>query len=234
MVDHPGRERYDVSSVSSVVYGGSAAAPELQRKVQDAFPKVRSLGNAYGLTESSSVATVNSGSDYLARPESVGRAVPTVELRVTGEDGSVLGAGETGEVWVKGPIIMPGYWNKPAETAEIIVDGWLRTGDVGHVDEEGFLTITDRAKDMIIRGGENVYCVEIENRLVEHPAVIEAAVIGVPHATLGEEVKAVVVLEVGSAVEAAELQSWVAETLANFKVPSSRPSRCPETLRASS
>ncbi|HXX89537.1 MAG TPA: class I adenylate-forming enzyme family protein [Acidimicrobiales bacterium] len=219
VVDHPGRDRYDVSSVSSVVYGGSAAAPELQRKVQEAFPKVRSLGNAYGLTESSSVATVNAGTDYLERPESVGRAVPTVELRITGQDGSALGAGETGEVWVKGPIVMPGYWNKPVETAEILVDGWLRTGDVGHLDEEGFLTITDRAKDMIIRGGENVYCVEIENRLVEHPAVLEAAVIGVPHPTLGEEVKAVVVLEPGSSVGAPELQRWVAETLADFKVP---------------
>jgi long-chain acyl-CoA synthetase len=219
VVDYPERSDFDVSSVSSVVYGGSAAAPELQRKVQEAFPKVRSLGNAYGLTESSSVATVNSGSDYLERPESVGRAVPTVELQITGEDGSVLDAGHTGEVWVKGPIIMPGYWNKPTETAEIIVDGWLRTGDVGHLDGDGFLTITDRAKDMIIRGGENVYCVEIENRLVEHPAVLEAAVIGVPHATLGEEVKAVVVLEDGSDVDVRVLQSWVAETLADFKVP---------------
>ena len=122
-------------------------------------------------------------------------------------------------MWIKGPIIMPGYWNKPEATAESITDGWLHTGDIGYVDDDGFLYITDRAKDMIIRGGENVYCVEIENRLVEHPAIAEAAVIGVPHPTLGEEVKAVVRVEPGQTITATDVQQWVAETLANFKVP---------------
>ena len=114
---------------------------------------------------------------------------------------------------------MPGYWGKPEATAESVTDGWLHSGDIGYIDEDGFLYVTDRAKDMIIRGGENVYCVEIENRLVEHPDVAEAAVVGVPHPRLGEEVKAVVRLEPGTAVTADALRGWVAETLADFKVP---------------
>ncbi len=219
VVDHPARHDYDLSSVVSVAYGGSAAAPELQRKVAETFPAVKSMGNAYGLTESSSVATVNSGQDYLDRPESVGRALPVVELKVVRDDGVEAPTGTTGEVWVKGSIVMPGYWGKPEETAEVLVDGWLKTGDLGYLDEDGFLYITDRAKDMIIRGGENVYCVEIENRLVEHPALAEAAVIGVPHPVLGEEVKAVVVTEPGHTVSPEEVRAWVAETLADFKVP---------------
>src|SRR5580765_2526402 len=118
-----------------------------------------------------------------------------------------------------GPLIMAGYWNKPEATADSVRDGWRYTGDIGYVDDAGFLFITDRAKDMIIRGGENVYCVEIENRLVEHPAIADAAVIGVPHPSLGEEVKAVVQVEEGEAITESEVQQWVAETLAAFKVP---------------
>ena len=172
------------------------------------------------MTESSSIVTVNSGQDYLDRPESVGRALPIVELRITGSDGSEVRAGTTGEIEVRGPQIMPGYLGKPEATSEILSeDGWLRTGDLGYVDEDGYLYVTDRAKDMIIRGGENVYCVEIENRLVEHPAIAEAAVIGVPHPTLGEEVKAIVVLEGGSALTVQDVQSWVRQALADFKVP---------------
>ena len=219
VVEHPARHDYDLTSVTSVAYGGSPSAGELQRRVQETFPSVRTLGNAYGLTESSSVATVCSGPEFLERPDSVGRAMPVVDVQVMRPDGAPVDTGEIGEVWIKGPIIMPGYWNKPEATAEVLSDGWLHSGDIGYLDEDGFLYITDRAKDMIIRGGENVYCVEIENRLAEHPAVAEAAVVGVAHPTLGEEVKAVVRCEPGSSVGTVELQSWVAETLANFKVP---------------
>jgi long-chain acyl-CoA synthetase len=187
--------------------------------VRETFPNVRSLSNVYGLTESSSAVTINSGSELDARPESVGRALPIVELRIVGEDGGERPAGQPGEVWVKGPQIMPGYWGNPEATAETITEGWLHTGDVGYLDADGFLYITDRAKDMIIRGGENIYCVEIENRLVEHPDVMDAAVIGVPHPTLGEEVKAVIQVEPGTPLDAAAVKAWVAETLADFKVP---------------
>jgi steroid-24-oyl-CoA synthetase len=219
VVEHPDRHRYDLSTVTTVAYGGSPTAGELQRRVQETFPNVKVLGNAYGLTESSSVATVINGQEFLDRPDSVGRAMPVVDLRIAGPDGEALPAGATGEVLIKGPIVMPGYWGKPEATAEALTDGWLHTGDVGHLDEEGYLYITDRAKDMIIRGGENIYCVEIENRLVEHPAVADAAVIGVPHPTLGEEVKAVVAVEPGHSLTGDDVRAWVAETLANFKVP---------------
>jgi long-chain acyl-CoA synthetase len=219
VVEHPDRHNYDLSSIATVAYGGSPSAAELQRRVQETFGAVKTLGNAYGLTESSSVATAISGDEFLARPDSVGRPMPVVELRIVRDDGTDAPTGDLGEVWIKGPIIMPGYWNKPEATAESVTDGWLHSGDVGYIDEEGFLYITDRAKDMIIRGGENVYCVEIENRLAEHPAIAEAAVIGVPHQSLGEEVKAVVRVEPGMSITEAEVRDWVAATLANFKVP---------------
>jgi long-chain acyl-CoA synthetase len=220
VVEHPDRHRYDLSSVQSVGYGGSPTASEMQRRVRETFPNVRSLGNAYGLTESSSVATINSGEDMQARPDSVGRPMPVVDVKVVDPLDQEVPAGGKGEVWIRGPIVMPGYWNRPDATAETITpDGWLRTGDIGYVDDEGFLFITDRAKDMIIRGGENVYCVEIENRLVEHPAVADAAVIGVPHPTLGEEVKAVIEVADGEEITPDEVKLWVAEKLADFKVP---------------
>jgi long-chain acyl-CoA synthetase len=221
--EHPGRHDYDTSSVTTVAFGGSPSADELQRKVAETFPNVRSTSNAYGLTETSSVATVISGADAKRKPHSVGPPVPTVELRIMDAAGEVLAVGETGEVCVRGPILMKGYWNKPEATAEAIDgDGFLHTGDIGHIDDEGYLTITDRKKDMIIRGGENIYCVEIEHRLVDHAAIADAAVIGVPHAELGEEVKAVVQVESGAegeALTADDVRRWVAAELADFKVP---------------
>jgi long-chain acyl-CoA synthetase len=217
--EHPGRHDYDTSSVISVAFGGSPSADELQRKVRETFPNVKTTTNAYGLTESSSVATSITGQDAVERPTSVGQPVPTVEIRIVDELDEEVPTGETGEVCIYGPILMKEYWNKPEATAEAIRDGWLHTGDLGHVDEDGFLYITDRKKDMIIRGGENIYCVEIENRLVEHPSVADAAVIGVPHPELGEEVKAVVQVEAGQALTEDEVRRWVGETLAQFKVP---------------
>ncbi|MGA2208214.1 MAG: class I adenylate-forming enzyme family protein [Acidimicrobiales bacterium] len=227
VADDPRRHDYDLSSVTSIAYGGSPSAGELQRMVRETFPNVNSIGNAYGLTETSSVATVNSGQDARDRPDSVGRPMPVVELKIVDpltptagiEAAESYAAGVAGEICVRGPILMAEYWNKPIETQAVLQHGWLRTGDLGNLDEDGFLYVTDRAKDMIIRGGENVYCIEIENRLVEHPAVAEAAVVGVPHPSLGEEVKAIVRFEEGQSATAEELRAFVAETLADFKVP---------------
>jgi long-chain acyl-CoA synthetase len=215
----PERHDYDTSTVTSVSFGGSPSADEMQRRVRETFPNLKATTNAYGLTESSSVATTLTGEDALRKPDSVGLPMPTVDLAIAGPDGTHLGPGETGEVLLRGPIIMPGYWNKPEATASTVIDGWLHTGDVGHVDDEGYLFITDRAKDMLIRGGENIYCVEIENRLVEHDAIADAAVIGVPHDSLGEEVKAVIEVAPGADPSDAEIQQWVAQTLAPYKVP---------------
>ena len=160
--EYPGRHDYDTSTVTSVAFGGSPSAEELQRKVRDTFPNVRSTSNAYGLTETSSVATVISGADAKRKPDSVGPPVPTVEVRIVDDDNDPVPTGRAGEVCIRGPILMKGYWNKPEATAEAIdEEGWLHTGDIGFLDDEGFLTITDRKKDMIIRGGENVYCVEM-------------------------------------------------------------------------
>jgi len=218
--EHPARHDYDTSSVVSVSFGGSPSADELQRKIRETFHNVKLTTNAYGLTESSSVATTLSGPDADTRADSVGLPMPTVDIAIAAPDGTHLPAGQTGEVLIRGPIIMAGYWNKPEATAQSIREGWLWTGDVGHLDAEGFLFITDRAKDMIIRGGENIYCVEIENRLVEHRSIADAAIIGLAHPELGEEVKAVIQVEPGHTITAREVQLWVAETLAGFKVPS--------------
>ncbi|HEX4867983.1 MAG TPA: class I adenylate-forming enzyme family protein [Acidimicrobiales bacterium] len=218
--EHPDRHDYDTSSVKIVAFGGSPSADELQRMARETFPNVTTTSNAYGLTETSSVATVISGQDALERPTSVGPPVPTVRVKIVAPEGNEVPTGETGEVCIRGPILMAGYWNKPEATAEAIdPDGWLHTGDLGHVDEDGFVYITDRKKDMIIRGGENIYCVEIEQRLVGHPDISGAAIIGVPHPELGEEVKAVVQLEEGSTLAEADVRQWVADGLATFKVP---------------
>ena len=147
-----GRHDYDTSSVTSVAFGGSPSADELLRRIKETFPNVKTTTNAYGLTESSSVATINSGPDAEANPTSVGRPMPVVDIKIIDGAGNALPTGATGEICIRGPIIMPGYWNKPEATAEAVRDGWLHTGDVGHVSEEGLLFITDRKKDMIIRG----------------------------------------------------------------------------------
>jgi long-chain acyl-CoA synthetase len=226
ILDSPDFGRRDMSSVRSVSYGGAPAPPDLVRRIHEHFP-VGQPGNGYGLTETSAVTSMNTGDDYLRKPESVGPAVPVTDVAVVPEDfdgdqpDPSLPAGPevTGELWVKGPQVVEGYWHRPEETAKVFTRGWLHTGDVARVDEEGFIYIVDRAKDVIIRGGENVYSVEIEDALYEHPAVSDCAVIGVPHPTLGEEVGAVVVLRPGHTVESSALADHVRDRLAGFNVP---------------
>jgi long-chain acyl-CoA synthetase len=222
IVEHPRLGEYDLSSVTRISYGGAPSAPELVERITAAFPQAKAgLATAYGLTETASVATAIAGDDYVAHPGSCGRPVPTVEVRVVDDAGADVPIGAPGEIWIKGPTVSShGYWKRPDANAEAFSDGgWFHTGDVGQLDDEGFLYIVDRAKDMIIRGGENIYCVEVENVLFEHPDVIDAAVVGVPHKELGEEVKAVVQLKPGSTATANELKEFAAKHLANFKVP---------------
>jgi long-chain acyl-CoA synthetase len=218
VLDHPDFGWRDTSSVKSVGYGGAPAPPDLVRRVQEQLGSTPA-SNGYGLTETSSLSTMNTGADYLAKPDSVGPPVPVVTVKAVDPLGQEVALGETGELWIKGPNVVKGYWNRPDATAETFSEGWLHTGDVARIDQEGFVYIVDRAKDMLIRGGENVYSVEVESVLYDHPAVDEAAVIGIPHATLGEEVGAVVHLRTGTNATAQELQEHVGSRLAAFKVP---------------
>lgn len=218
VVEHPEFERYDTSSVRSVSYGGAPAAPELVRRIRERFPGV-SPGNGYGLTETSSVTALNSGADYVRKPDSVGVPVPVCEVAVVDVAGREVPTGEVGELRIKGPNVVEGYWNRPEATADSFDGGWLRTGDVARVDEEGFLFVVDRAKDVVIRGGENVYCVEVESVLYDHPEVVDAAVVGIPDRVLGERVGAVVTVREGSPVSEEELRDHVAARLAAFNVP---------------
>lgn len=218
LLEHPDRARYDLSSLDTFTYGGAPSAPELAERLRAAFPR-SSPGMGWGMTETSATVTHHSGEDYLSRPLSCGPAIPVCDLKITDADGAELPVGVAGELWARGPVVVMGYWNRPESTAQTFVDGWVRTGDLARLDEEGFLYIVDRAKDVIIRGGENIYSVEVENALMTHPAVADAALVGVPHRTLGEVPAAVVTLAAGKSVSEIELKAWVAERLAAFKTP---------------
>jgi long-chain acyl-CoA synthetase len=218
MLQSPRFADFDTSSLVAVGGGGAPAPPELVKRVATSFAKA-SPNIGYGMTETNAYGPQNGGDDYLTHPTSTGRATPILQVEVRDQEGSAVPTGEQGEIWFKGPNLIRGYWNRPDATAEAIVDGWLRTGDIGRVDDEGFVYVEDRAKDMILRGGENVYCAEVEAAIYEHPSVHEAAVFGVPHERLGEEVAAVVVPRAGTTLTAEDLQAHVRARLAPFKVP---------------
>ncbi len=218
ILEHPRVDEFDLSSIEGVAYGGAPAAPELVNRIKARFPK-STPSQGWGMTETSATAVSNSGEDYMRKPASTGVPTPTGEIKIVGPDNKTLPAGEVGELWYKGPIVVRGYWQNPEATAETFIDGWIKTGDLAKVDEEGFLYIVDRAKDMLIRGGENIYCVEVENALYDHPSVMDAAVIGKPHQTLGEEPIAIVHLKPGMKATSEELRHHVAQKLAAFKVP---------------
>jgi long-chain acyl-CoA synthetase len=220
LIEHPERENYDLSSLEGVSYGGAPSAPELVRRIREAFPN-SIPGQGWGMTETCATVTSNGGEDYINRPDSCGPAAAVAELQIRDpSDGvTILPPGVVGELWSKGPMNCKLYWNKPEATAQTFVDGWVRTGDLARMDEDGFCFIIDRAKDMLIRGGENIYCVEVENVLYDHPAVMDAALVGRPHRTLGEEPVAVVTLKPGGEASEQDLRAYVAERLAAFKVP---------------
>jgi long-chain acyl-CoA synthetase len=218
VLTHPRVAEFDLSSIESVAYGGAPAAPELVKLIKARFPAA-APSQGWGMTETSATAVSNTAEDYERKPASTGVPAATGEAKIMSLEGKELGANEVGELWYKGPIVVRGYWQNEKATADTFVDGWVKTGDLAKIDEEGFIYIVDRAKDMLIRGGENIYCVEVENALYEHPAVMDAAVIGKPHQTLGEEPLAVVHLKPGKEANAAELRHHVAQKLAAFKVP---------------
>ena len=218
LLEHPERANYDLSSLEAVAYGGAPAAPELVRKIHEEFGALPA--NGWGMTETMATVTGHSSEDYLNRPDSCGPPVAVADLKIVGDDGvTEVPVGEVGELWARGPMVVKGYWNRPEATAETFVDGWVRTGDLARLDEEGWCYIVDRAKDMIIRGGENIYSSEVENVLYDHPAVTDAALVAIAHPTLGEEPAAVVHLAPGMSATEDELREWVAARLAKFKVP---------------
>jgi acyl-CoA synthetase (AMP-forming)/AMP-acid ligase II len=219
LVRHPDLDSYDLSSVATVGGGGAVCPPELVRELHARFPRVR-LGNGFGMSETVGLGTLTGGDAYVAVPESVGPAQPTVEVQVRGEDGTtVLPEGEVGEIFLRTPSVFLGYWEDPAATAAALDAGrWYRTGDFGQVSG-GLLYLQSRRRDMIVRGGENIYPVEIENRLVEHPDVDDAAVIGVDHPELGQEPKALVVRRPGAGLTGQQVRDWCAAALAAYKVP---------------
>jgi long-chain acyl-CoA synthetase len=219
VVHHEKVRDYDLSSLRGVSFGGAPTAPETIDKAREVLPVEPSFGNAYGLTETHGVATVNGGKDLLGRKTSIGRPIPVLDMKIVDDTGSEVPEGKLGELLIRGPTITPGYWNRPDATAEAVRDGWLHTGDLGYRDAEGFYFVVDRAKDMILRGGENVYCVEIENCLADHPEIDEAAIVGVPDPELGERVKAIVRRIPGSSLEPEAVRRHVASHLASFKVP---------------
>jgi long-chain acyl-CoA synthetase len=219
MLESPAFSRYDTSSLATIGGGGAPAPVKLVNRVEEGFTRGRpNIG--YGMTETNAFGPGNNGDDYVSHPTSTGRARTTImDTEIRDESGQPVPVGSRGEIWMKGPNLIRGYWNKPEASAATIVDGWLASGDLGRIDEEGFLYIEDRAKDMVLRAGENVYCAEVESAIYDHPDVYEAAVFGVPDERLGEEVACVVHRQPGSTLTGDQLRDFLASRLASFKIP---------------
>ena len=219
LVQSPNYDRYDLSSLTSAGGGGAPMAPEQARRIGEQIGE-GAAGTGWGMTETQGLATMIGGLAYIERPRSCGRPIlPLARVKVVDDAGNELARGETGELWIWGAMNFKGYWNRPDATAEALTDGWVHTGDVGHMDEDDYVHITDRAKDMILRGGENIGCQEVEAVLYRHPGVAECAVFGVPDARLGETVAAVVSVRPDAPPTVEDLQAHTAEHLARFKVP---------------
>jgi long-chain acyl-CoA synthetase len=219
LMESPSFANYDTSSLTAVGGGGAPAPPTLVARVEHTFKRGRpNLG--YGMTETNAYGPGNYGEDYVTHPDSTGH-VPTIvmDVEIRDDEARVLARGERGEIWLKSPTLIRGYWNKPEATESAIVEGWLRTGDLGRISDEDYLYIEDRAKDMILRAGENVYSVQVESAIYEHPAVYEAAVFGLPDERLGEEVAAVVMVREGMDLTLHELRSFLSTRIAGFMIP---------------
>ena len=218
LLEHPGLGKYDLSSVQTIGGGGAVYSPELFRTIAGKVPHAR-IGCGYGMSETLGSGTRLGGMLIGTHPASVGMVEPLCEMQIRDEDGSVLPDGKVGEICIKGPVVFLSYWDDPEATAKALDDNrWYRTGDFGRF-EDGVLYLESRMRDMIIRGGENIYPIEIENRLVEHPDIADACVVGVDHKILGQEVAAVIVPHEGATIEPDAVRAWVSGALASYKVP---------------
>ena len=218
MINHPDFDKYDLSSFKLAMLGGSFATEEMVRGIYTKLPNIN-ISVGYGLTESHAIVTSTPYEDALRKINAIGKLLPTMDARIVDDEGNELPPGSMGEIVLKGAKVFKGYWKKPEATRETIVNGWLHTGDIGKVDEEGFLYILDRKKDMINRGGEKIYSLEVENTIASYPNVSEVAVVGVPDSVMGEAVKAAVVLKDGESATEEEIKKFCEEHLADYKVP---------------
>jgi len=220
LLDHPGLDRIPVGQLVSVGMGGSATTPDILRRVDQTFPHLAgTMSTGYGSTETGALVSFAPNWMLAASPDCIGPPLPSVEVRITDPLGEVLPDGQEGEIWVRSPLVMKGYWRNEAANAEVFADGrWFNTGDFGRLDG-GLLHLASRRRDLIIRGGENIYPFEVENRLDEHEQIVEAAVIGVDHELLGQEVKAIVVVTAESELTEDDVRAHCAETLSSYKVP---------------
>ncbi len=198
--------------------GGAPLQPDLVAKIETQ-PGGRRPNTGYGLTETCGIITSVAGDFFVGKPARCGMIMPDFEVKCVDETGTTLPVGERGELWVRGAQVVKGYLNRPEATAEAITDGWFHTGDIVHIDEDGFVFIVDRKKDMVLRGGENVYCAEVEAALYRHPEVAECVAFGVPDARLGEEVGAAIVLRAGATASADDLRTEAAGHIAKHKIP---------------
>ena len=218
LLAHPDFEKTDTSSLKSLGGGGAPLQPDLVSKIDESVSTARP-STGYGMTETCGVITANSSDFFVAKPASAGPALPVFDAKAVDAEGKEVGPNQVGELWVKGAQVIRGYLNRPDATAESITDGWLHTGDIVRIDEDGFIFIVDRAKDMVLRGGENVYCAEVEAAIFDLDDVLECAVFGVPDDRLGEEVAAAVVVREGSALSGDQIREHCAARIAKYKVP---------------
>lgn len=218
VINHPDFATTDTSSLTSLAGGGAQVPPDLVGKIEETVPTARP-GTGYGMTETCGIITSVSADFFLDKPDSAGPAMPNFEIKCIDDDGNEVPRGELGELWVRGSSVIKGYINRPDATADSITDGWLHTGDIARIDEHGFIFIVDRKKDMVLRGGENVYCAEVETAIYRHPAIAECCVFGVPDERLGEEVAAALVVKPGETLDRASLGTFLETIIARHKVP---------------
>jgi long-chain acyl-CoA synthetase len=218
LVTHPDFDKYDTSSLMTLGGGGAPLQPDLVAKIETR-PGGRRPNTGYGLTETCGIITSVAGDFFVGKPASCGMVMPNYEVMCADENGAPVAKGQTGELWVRGAQVIKGYLNRPEATAEAITDGWFHTGDIVHIDDDKFVFIVDRKKDMVLRGGENVYCAEVEAALYRHAAVAECIVFGVPDARLGEEVAAAIVLREGAVATADDFRAEAARHISKHKIP---------------
>jgi len=218
LINHPDFSKTDTSTLTSMSGGGAQVPPDLVGKIEADVSTARP-STGYGMTETCGIITSIAADFFVDKPDSAGPAMPNFEAKCVDDDGATVAPGQLGELWVRGSSVIKGYINRPEATAESITDGWLHTGDIARIDEHGFIYIVDRKKDMVLRGGENIYCAEVETAIYRHPDVAECSVFGVPDDRLGEEVGVAIVLKAGAKLDEAALREHCASIMAKHKIP---------------